>query len=153
MPTTMRAENTYEPLQRRRVPIPKDQFPTCPRCTGTGKVRDASLLPWNNWAAFAIILGLAGMIGSACFGDNGRALLLGGLLSSAIGAMLYLMGESCPECEGAGRVEKKKIEEKKRKKQDTVRITYVGVSAPNDQTASKRPGPRIERPATSTSHD
>jgi hypothetical protein len=76
----------------------------CPRCRGRRKVRDRGLLPWNNMASFALVLGVSGLIGSACLDQNQRALLLIGLVAAAVGVMLYVAGQQCPVCEGRGKV-------------------------------------------------
>jgi hypothetical protein len=97
---------------------------TCPRCRGTGKLRDRSLLPWNNIASLLVILGVTGLIGAAYMDENRKAVLLGGVVSSIIGIGLYIVGEPCPRCKGNGEF----LALKRPKRAVDRKPNYVGVA-------------------------
>ncbi len=100
----------------------------CPHCKGTGKLRDKSLLPWNNMASFFLLLGIAGVVGSACLDDNAKALLIGGFVCSGMGITLYVMGDQCPTCNGEGKLHD--VDTGKSRKKTTTdenEVNYIGV--------------------------
>ena len=94
----------------------------CPRCHGTGKQRDSSWLPWNNLASLCVVVGLAGMISSACLEWSTREIFLGGLVMSMIGFAMYMTGNRCSRCGGSGKVTGEVAERESRR----VQIRYGG---------------------------
>lgn len=96
------ARSRFQPDRRAGASLPLPGG-TCPRCGGRGKIRDKNLLPWNNMGVFALVLGVAGFVGSAYLDLDFRALLILGVALAGLGVGLYVTGETCPICDGAKR--------------------------------------------------
>lgn len=119
----------------------------CPACQGKGRRHDRSLLPWNNMAVFAVIIGISGLIGSACMDDNRRALLIGGFAFGGIGVFLYCLGENCPYCEGSGKARRGTSAGGVPQEPDAADVMYVGVAIDPEKSQLPPKPPADGRPA------
>lgn len=134
-PSRTEDADTFEPPAEGAT-RPRVVVENCPTCKGRGRVRDRSLLPWNNWpASGSLIVGFAGLCGSACLNENHRALLIVGLLFSGLGILLYAVGDTCPKCKG--RKEERRII-KPRPKPKPSHPEFAGLS---DDRAFSQPPP------------
>jgi hypothetical protein len=123
----------------------------CPRCGGRGRTRDRNLLPWNNMAAFAVLLGVTGLIGSACLDENRKALLLGGAVMSVLGVGLYIAGDACNECMGSGKFQRLEIPGRTGSAHaGPPPVSYVGVATNPELPQPAKPSPPPPPPVAET---